>query len=102
MFNQFCKIPGAGILTIMTVLTEINGFDLIRSKKQLRLAMAALMVGKTIGDIDKKQTIKRNRIHSIISITVFPCENLQNFRHVFNRRGYLKTSLKVYRIYSWR
>jgi len=30
-----CTIPGVGVLTAMTVLAETNGFDLIRSKKQL-------------------------------------------------------------------
>jgi len=33
--DQSCTIPGVGLLTAVTVLAETNGFDLIKSKKQL-------------------------------------------------------------------
>jgi transposase len=35
LVKLICTIPGVGVLTAMTVLAETNGFDLIRSKKQL-------------------------------------------------------------------
>jgi transposase len=33
--DRICTIPGVGILTAVTILGETNGFELIRSKKQL-------------------------------------------------------------------
>ncbi len=33
--EQSCTIPGIGLLTAVTILAETNGFDLIKSKKQL-------------------------------------------------------------------
>ena len=33
--KNICTIPGVGELTAVTVLTETNGFELIRNKKQL-------------------------------------------------------------------
>ena len=35
LVKLICTIPGVGVLTAMSVLAETNGFDLIRSKKQL-------------------------------------------------------------------
>lgn len=33
--DRLCSIPGVGVLTAVTILGETNGFELIRSKKQL-------------------------------------------------------------------
>lgn len=33
--DRLCTIPGIGVLTAATILAETNGFELIRSKKQL-------------------------------------------------------------------
>jgi len=35
LVDQICTIPGVGVLTAVTILGETNGFELIRSKKQL-------------------------------------------------------------------
>ena len=35
VIDRICTIPGIGILTAVTILGETNGFELIRSKKQL-------------------------------------------------------------------
>lgn len=35
VIDKICTIPGIGILTAVTILGETNGFELIRSKKQL-------------------------------------------------------------------
>lgn len=35
LVDRLCTIPGIGILTAVTILGETNGFELIRSKKQL-------------------------------------------------------------------
>jgi transposase len=35
VIDRICTIPGVGILTAATILGETNGFELIRSKKQL-------------------------------------------------------------------
>jgi transposase len=35
MIRNICSLPGVGLLTAATVVAETNGFDLIRSRKQL-------------------------------------------------------------------
>ena len=50
-----CTLPGVGLLTAATVLAETNGFDLIRSKRQLTSYAGLDVVEKQSGTSVKKK-----------------------------------------------
>ena len=67
-----CTLPGVGLLTAATVLAETNGFDLIRSKRQLTSYAGLDVVEKQSGtSVKKKPRISKKGIGILEKLFIF-------------------------------
>ena len=54
--NDQCSVPGIGLLTAVTVVSETNGFNLVRNKKQLVSYAGLDVIEKQSGSSVKRKT----------------------------------------------
>ena len=98
-FNNLLKMKGLGILTLATVLSETNGFNLFKNYKQLVSfagydvveAQSGTRIGKT--KISKKGNSRIRRALHMPSLVVIQCK-VKKYKDLFDRT-YLKHGIKM-------